>query len=235
MVRWQAELVGHEFDLDDLRTQFSEPHARVRDENGHFYLEASEFEPLADFDSVRAAAHRLLDRINGAMRLYNTSYRNVQLGPIQELKPDGSRSTVRTIGLDAVLERERAMPITATGGAPAPATTDRASRSVELAAQDPDVAEALDLWANEVHNWVNLYKVFEIVRSRQGINHGHVSKKEITRFTRTANHQGAAGRAARHARLPEDPPEHPMALPDAERLVARLLQAWIDTIRPADS
>src|SRR6266545_3790422 len=109
----------------------------------------------------------------------------------------GSRTMLRTIAVDAVLQRQRATSITATGGVPAPATGDRASRSVELASRDPDVAEALDLWANEPHDWVNLYKVFEIVQSRQGANYGHISEKEITRFMRTANHQSAAGRAAR--------------------------------------
>jgi len=42
--KWQAELLGHEFDLMDLPTTFLEVRMRVLEEGGHFYLEAGELE-----------------------------------------------------------------------------------------------------------------------------------------------------------------------------------------------
>jgi hypothetical protein len=100
--------------------------------------------------------------------------------------------------------------------------------AVHLAAKDADVDEALALWASQPRDWSILYKVFEVIEHRGGARAGGVmSRNQATRFTRTANHQEAAGHGARHARSSADPPPEPMSILEAEQLLGRLLTAWI--------
>ena len=87
-----------------------------------------------------------------------------------------------------------------------------------------------EIWANRKHDWVNLYKIYEIVEERGGLAVTAVSRSEIRRFKHTANHQGAAGPDARHARLDADPPKTPMALDEADVLAGRLLRDWLTSL-----
>jgi hypothetical protein len=70
---------------------------------------------------------------------------------------------------------------------------------------------------------IESYGSTEAVREAAG-----VSKNEIKRFTRTADHQRASGLVdARHARKNTEPPPTPMALPEAEAMICSLVREWI--------
>jgi hypothetical protein len=99
---------------------------------------------------------------------------------------------------------------------------------VRAAEADPDAQEVVDIWGSKPHDWVNLYKVFEIVQQRVDIKeNGWASDNEITRFARTANHPEAAGEGARHGRSNKEPPPKPMSLAEADALVERIVIAWL--------
>lgn len=229
MTRWRQELIGHETDLADVADVFHSPPVRVIAVDGHFYLESDEFEPLSDHHPVVKAAQRTIDWVNGAMRLRGDGYQNVTLGPLHGDHGDGAWSTTLSHSTDAFVVQERSR-IHKIGEGKSQAVSNSTTSIVELASHDQDVRDVLDLWANEPHDWVHVYKIYEIVRSR-GRPAG-IPKSQITRFTRTANHQDGAGRKARHARMSAEPPASPMSGLEAEHLIERLLCAWLLSLVP---
>ena len=102
---------------------------------------------------------------------------------------------------------------------------------------DKDLAEAVALIGRPHHeqDWGQLYKVLEIIEGA-GVIHdvlraAGVSKPKLKLFTRTANHQAASGRAARHARLREQPPKNPMPIQEARSMIRQLLVAWVHLVK----
>lgn len=80
--------------------------------------------------------------------------------------------------------------------------------------------------------WANLYRTFEIVTDRFGGDAGIAdklkccSKSQITRFTRTLNHQETIGKFSRHARSNVVPPTDPMSFEESVEFILALLKAW---------
>lgn len=72
----------------------------------------------------------------------------------------------------------------------------------DLATKDATVSRALRLFGSDVHDWVNLYRIYEIIESDMGgliamINLGWTSKLRVSNFKHTANSVSAAGDEAR--------------------------------------
>jgi hypothetical protein len=106
---------------------------------------------------------------------------------------------------------------------------------MELARQNDDVAEALAIMGgSESLGWVDLYKVYEIVSATSAFESAKsaagLSSNKMSLFTRTANHQKAAGTGARHARLSTDPPAMPMPIEEARAVIGRLVSAWMEEL-----
>jgi hypothetical protein len=163
------------------------------------------------------------------MRLGNPSYQNVKRGHLREQRADGTQEISVFVEPATIKIRASLLPVKVLGGAPTKQLGDPARRYIAAAVGDPDADETLDQWANEPHDWVNLYKVFEIIRARGGLDPS-LSKSQLGRFTQTANDQRAAGRQARHARSETEPPKKPMGALEAEAIIRRLLQAWLDSL-----
>jgi len=161
MARWQVELQGDEADSALLVALFTAPDLRVIRDKDRFLLESSQLEPLGHRSDVFRAAKQILTRINGAARLENRSYRNVAAGAIHEHRLDGTQATSVFVEAATIDVRATVFPPTIVGGVPTEPIASPASRFADAASRDHDADDALDLWANEPHNWVNLYKVFE--------------------------------------------------------------------------
>jgi hypothetical protein len=209
---------------------FTTQAGRVVEDRDRFYLEADEFEDQNHRSTVRRSAVKLLNRINGAMSVLHPGYRNVELGPLHEQNPsDGYCATTQFIETPLLDVSPRIFTPSVSGGGAPPRDDTLAPRIIEIAARDKDGHEALELWAHSDRDWIALYKIFEIIESRDGLKLGAVSKSQMRRFTHTANHQGGAGKGARHARLRSDPPKDPMGMLEAEDVVRRLLATWLAT------
>jgi hypothetical protein len=94
------------------------------------------------------------------------------------------------------------------------------------------VADALHFF--RIGDWFSLYKTLEIVRDDVGgtgaLQRRHwVSKRQLDRFTHTAQCRDALGDAARHATKTIKPPRQPMCIDDATRLIKSLIQKGLAT------
>lgn len=230
MARWKVELIGDTPDTALLAALFTAPELRVLNDEGRFLLEAYELEDLQHHTDVLRVARDIVTRMNGATRLEQGSYRNVKVGPVHEARADGTRATTVFVEPATIDIRASVFPPTLVGGVMTEPVANPASRFVEIASRDQDAHEALDLWADPQHNWMNLYKVVEIIQSRDRASLGGARSKDLSRFTHTANDEKAGGRDARHARLGTDPPKDPMSLLEADQFVGRLLESWLQSL-----
>lgn len=229
----KAWLEGHEFDLEDLARLLPTGDVRVIKEGNGFYLTAAELDNPTPGRAFHEVAEELLVRVNGVGRLMRGSFAPVALSGRYE--QEGNVSAV----VHAATVRARAN-ISATVTVydsegnlkpqPPPATT----AYIALASQNPDVAEALEIMGrSETLNFADLYKVYEIMEHAGVLNaamrSARVPKSTTRLFARTANHPGASGDAARHARSRDQPPTRPMPLEEARAMVRSLISAWLDS------
>lgn len=237
MSKWQVELTGHQFDLEDLPRWFTAPELRVVEQDGHFLLEAEQFDDLHESAAVHAAARELLPRINGVAKLKNGSFRDVAVGSaVRELDEEGLQRQHAVVLAGTVELRSKVNAVLVRVGedeppVPAPGSLDT-DQWLRVGDTDPDAREVLSIWGGRPHDWVNLYKVYEIVRSRADVKANRwASDEELNRFTRTANHPEAGGEGARHGRTNTDPPPKPMSLAEADALVGRIVIAWLSSLQ----
>lgn len=249
--RWRVRLKGEAFDLEDLVELISSPDLRVVKAGADFFLESATFERLdRSVDVLEKAQQRIVPRLNGAGKLKRRGFRDVDVvghliestaggGEMKELVLRGSitpRGKVTHVVVQpATLElRARVLAPTivvdgqAMSAEPGTLETDR---WLELAERDPDVAEVLEIFGSGPHDWMNLYRVLEIIGGRENIvDSGWASGKEIVRFTRTANHPRAAGPNARHARSNVEPPPRPVTPEEGVEFVRRIAVGWLGSL-----
>ena len=247
--RWRVRLKGEAPDLEDLVELITSPAIGVVKDGGDFFFESVTFERLDGTVEVLEEAQRLLPRLNGAGKLKRRGFRDVDVdghlvefraggGEARELAAEGSITprgrVVHAVARPATVEIRARVPaptilVDGQPMSPKPGTLET-DRWLELAERDPDVAEALAAF-NRPHDWVNLYRVLEIIEGRADIvGGGWASANEVDRFSRTANHPRAAGPNARHARSSVEPPPRPMTPEEGVELIRRNLLGWLGSV-----
>lgn len=101
---------------------------------------------------------------------------------------------------------------------------------LRLSESDPSVRRVLDLIAAGPLSWNSLYAIKEVVKDDvPGSITTYVPQAALERFSRTANHPGAAGLHARHAVTRRAPPRNPMPLPEAIELILKIVRCWVQS------
>jgi hypothetical protein len=228
----KAWLEGHEFDLEDLARLLPTGDVRVIKEDNGFYLTAAELDNPTPGRAFHEVAEELLVRVNGVGRLMRDGFSPVALKGHYE---HGSVSLV----LSAATVRVRAhisatVTVYDSDSNPVPQPPPASPAYIALAAQNPNVAEVLEIMGRpDPLRLADLYKVYEIIKHsgalNRAMNSAGVSEATTRLFTRTANHPEASGDAARHARSRDQPPARPMTLDEARARVRSLVSAWLDS------
>jgi hypothetical protein len=105
---------------------------------------------------------------------------------------------------------------------------------LSLGNTDLDVCEALRFFAYEA-NWVNLYKVYEIVAKDLGgrlriATNEWWTESELETFRQSSNDYRVSGDAARHARDHGEPlPQQGISMEEGVEYVTRLLNYWLSS------
>jgi hypothetical protein len=230
----KAWLKGHAFDLEDLAALLPTGDMRVLKEDDRFYLTAAELDRPPLGKAVHEAAEELLAWANGVGRLMRPGFTPVAI--TGQYEQEGEVNVVA--GAAVLMARTR---ISAIGtvcdpdGSIQPQPPPVTASYIALAAQNPDVAEALAIMGRTAPpNFTALYKVFEIIEHAGGMNaamqSAGIPRSRTRLFTRTANHPKASGDAARHARSNEQPPPTPMPLDEARAMITALLTAWMNSL-----
>jgi hypothetical protein len=231
----KARLAGHEFDLVTLGELFREGDPTVAaDSEGYYLAFAASDDLIHDGSVLYKVASSLLHRVNGTGRVCGSEFRPARL--TGRFSDDAGRQHAVVLA-DTAEVRAAAFPVRAlVDGRQAEVPPPPGPGHVQLAAADPDVAEVLEILgtAEPAPDWVELYKVFEIVRSKVSRldKKGWVTSAEISAFTASANRPDVSGAQARHARMPGGRPKGTMTLVEARQMIGVLVTAWLDSLRP---
>ncbi|NUV64874.1 hypothetical protein [Streptomyces sp. CAI-85] len=242
----KAKLEGHPFDLDALMELFRDGDPKVSKEKDGYYLSSAELEGLmGDGGRLIEVANRLLQRVTGVARILDSSFRPVSL-PGTFVEDDGAGNGRRhhIVQAETVEARFNAKAVAVVmdgqSSVPRPAPPPEGPGFLRLAMSHTDVAEALTILGqfSVSLSWVDLYKLYEIVRDSVGSEQALKAKKwvpdaELSAFKASANRPDVSGSAARHARMGGGPPKLTMTLAAGEDFIRRLVAAWWNSLSGA--
>jgi hypothetical protein len=236
--RWAVVLRGDDHDLERLAEHFTGGIRVARGPDG-WELTADRFEETGDRMVVYETAVELVDRLRGLVVAKLGSDPRLDMGPVMELLPDGSRRPHVFARADVATARVRVYAAGVVtypdGTVPEPTPIPSWEPIIDLAGRDDAVRLALALLALPP-TWSRLYAALDLVVQdkrtdrRAGVERRGAVRADVERFTWTANSVWAIGVDARHGRLDWKRPSDPMSLTEAGDLVQRIVEAWIDEL-----
>ncbi|HEU0130298.1 MAG TPA: hypothetical protein VFQ85_04815 [Mycobacteriales bacterium] len=236
---WSAYLRGDADDLHALGDQFGSGDVVVEQHGDEWALTSPRWTRDVDLAVIRNEAGLLVRRLDGVGRMLDPDFGGVEL---VGRYTDGT-GTHLVITVDGIASRARVGTATivvtdADGNVVPPPTPPPpvAPTYVRLAERNADVDEVLGVFAQSPSlGWVELYKVFEIVRADVGGDNrlsgsGLALPVEISAFRASACLPSVSGSAARHARASGGVPKRTMTIDEGRRFVRRLVAAWLERL-----
>lgn len=173
-MQWFAVIIGNDSDLSALSKQLTGSTAQISGEDSNFLLRSDRFATLTEPETVRNAAIKIVAELNGVLRLFNPTYLPLQVGAVGQLTPEGVRHYA-AIFVEEVLFNDNAQIIGATHADGTPIDIPNHVQNIlNISSADPSVAEAMRYISiipsgNEETDWVNLYKVYDVIQRDQTI------------------------------------------------------------------
>ncbi|SNQ59111.1 hypothetical protein [Candidatus Methanoperedens nitratireducens] len=232
-MEWLAVITGEIFNLEELSKSLNTPGLCVTREGEEFILKSTDFNLLIDSDDVRNRASEILSLINGAARLALGMRKPIVVAHIVKINDDGTRHMFVSLSETINLRDSVSVSVIEPDGTIQEIhQTDPIPSWVTAAKHNTNVAKALRLFGAGTHDWVSLYRIYEVIEGDVGgksniINKGWATDKGIKHFKYTANSPGAIGDEARHGNQTIPPPRDPMALSEAKSFVETILHSWL--------
>jgi hypothetical protein len=227
-MKWLVLLDVKKSDFDNLSNLLrSSDEFSLMAENGEYYLTSSRWESLTNVSDVYLEATKPLQDISAIARIHFTRFPLLKPDIICEVDEEGKRQ--RWVALSAPISVDSSsFSIKLEGGQDIIRNLEFESW-MKLAEEDEIVKNVFRQITDFEHNWINLYKVYEIVNKDAGKKkiEQWITKDKISQFTHTANSQSAIGDDARHGVDKHTPPKEPMSLYEADALIMTLLQKWL--------
>ncbi|MEG4813763.1 hypothetical protein [Microcoleus sp. K5-D4] len=198
-------------------------------EKSKYYLTSSRWESLTNESDVYWEATKPLQHISAVARIQFTDFPLLKPDMIYEVDEEGKRHGRRALSATINVGSSCSVSIQLEGGQDIIPISEFESW-MKLAEEDEIVKNVFRLITEFEPNWINLYKVYEIVKKDAGKKKiEQWTKNKISQFTHTANSQSAIGDDARHGvdQNQNDPPKEPMPLSEAKALIMTLLQKWL--------
>lgn len=233
MSTWSVQISGDNFDLEDLPEWFKSPELKVVKESDGYYLHSNHFDSAKDANEVRILAEKLTENMVGAAKLLRPDFQPVKLGSVDRENDSGGKN-IHIFVSDTINVRSKVRARLSVNGGVQKPSIPKPTTWLSIAYNEEKVEHALRIWGKEPHDWINLYKILEIIESDVGGNiylEGWTNKSEIRRFTQTANSFEILGDEARHAKENVPAPAKPMTIQEAQQLFRELLQNWIESKR----
>jgi|SRR6476661_6212698 len=196
-------------------------------ENSEYYLTSSRWELLTNLSAVYWEATKRLQYISAVARIQFTDFPLLKPDMIYEVDEEGKRHGRRALSATINVGSSCSVSIQLEGGQDIISILEFESWR-KLAEEDEIVKDVFRQFREFDRNWINLYKVYEIVNKDAGKKKiQQWTKDKIGDFKRTANSQKAIGDDERHGVDDNDPPKEPMSLSEAKALIMTLLQKWL--------
>ncbi len=232
MMEWFVRITGENSDLEELSKSLNSPELCVIQEGPDFILKSTDFDFLKDADGVRNRAIEIMPLINGAARLVLGMRKPLAVDCVVNVNDDGTRQFFVCCSLGISLRDRASISVVAADGTvqdrEEPHQADPIPGWIAIARHDTNVAKVLRLFGAGNHDWVSLYRIYEVIVNDVGniAEKGWTTKNEIERFKHTANSPGAIGDDARHGtEIP--PPKNPMLPSEAKSFVETIIHNWL--------
>ena len=227
-MKWLVLLEVKKSDFDNLSNLLpSSDEFSLITENSKHYLTSSHWESLTNTSDVYWEATQLLQDISAVAMIHFTDFPRLKPDIICEVDEEGKRQ--RWVAGSATITLPPAsFSIQLEGGQDIIPKLEFESWR-KLAEEDEIVKNVFRQFSDFEHNWINLYKIYEIVEKNAGKKkiEQWIIKDKIRQFKHTANSQSAIGDDARHGVDHNDPPKEPMSKSEAEALIRNLLKQWL--------
>ena len=226
-MKWLVLLDVKKSDFDNLSNlRRSSDEFSLITVNSEYYLTSSHWESLTNASDVHGEATKLLEDISAVAMIHFTGFPLLKPDIICQVDEEGKRQRWRA-GSATLTRRPASFSIKLEGGQDIIPILEWESW-MKLAEEDEIVKNVFRQITEFEPNWINLYKVYEIVKKDAGKKKiEQWTKNKISQFTHTANSQSAIGDDARHGVDRNDPPKEPMSLSEAKALIRNLLKQWL--------
>jgi hypothetical protein len=237
-VIWKAFLKGDDFDLHELSVLFSSGDTQVIKDGDSYHLASTMIDSRPDGRPFYQAARHVLALVNGVGQANSSAFRPIALtGSFKEGDHNHQVVIADPVEIRGYAYAAAVATVAGPDGNLVPPPPPPGPDRVKKAMRHADANEALQIIGRpEPTNWVDLYKVHEIVRDAMGgqiglVNAGWVTKDDLSAFTASANRPDVTGPDARHARMSGGPPKRTMQIAEARDFIGRLLTTWLDSLQ----
>lgn len=138
----------------------------LTDENGSYYLSCSDFELLTSVADVHRPATELLQRISAVAMIRFPGFPLLKADVISQVDEHGKRK--HGIALSAHIYCDNSDVYLELEGGQDVVHDFKSESWLTLAEQDDTVENVFRILASFKHNWINLYKIYEIVEKDAG-------------------------------------------------------------------
>jgi hypothetical protein len=220
MAVWYVDLRGIPLFLKQVSKRYRSGRIKVIEQDGRFKLMSDHFSSLTNEEEVRIKAIDILKKVNGSMQVAMDNYKPIDIHSIAHIDDKGRlnksiKFTLTVLDAQEETSNDSSMP---------------EALWTEVADKDRSVSKLLDFFGQQL-DWVNLYRIWEVIQEDQGsdiLKKGWATEKMMSRFEQTANSFNAVGGAARHGHEKVPPPNHPMNIEEARKLIRSISYKWLE-------
>lgn len=230
-MEWYVGITGDNFDLEDLSKSLNSPEICITKKGEDYILKSTHFNSLEKEDDVRNKANEILSLINGSAWLVIGMRKPLEEARVCRVNDDGKTKCFVSLSGSVRFRSRLTAHLMTKDGEVQEIEIDQAGPIPEFIAtsqHEGNVATVLRLLGDHPKDWVNLYRILEVVEDDvEGIpkivEKGWATKKAIKLFKRTANY------AARHKDKKIKPPKNLMTPSEAESLIRTIVISWIQS------
>lgn len=230
---WLAQLVGDSSILNELTRSFTDRDICVTHDGREYLLTSTLFLEESDATDIFRLAQDIAVQLRGMTALTIGGPNEITVAGVRRQRADGTRQQILFAEPGAV--KIQAVPVAiqivrADGTTVASFPADWVKRLISL--RDEAVANVCRLYALGPPDWVNLYRIYELIEESVGgkdtiVERDWASRNAINRFKHTAQSRDAVGLCnARHGKRIA-PPTKPMTIADARTLVRQIVDKWL--------
>ncbi len=233
-MEWMVGILGDVGDLKELSKSLNSDRLCIIKDKDGFVLKSKDFASLVDYKDVLSKGKELISFLNGAARLFLDIRNPLTSGAVIKVEDAGNRSIFFEV-LDIAMALDMGIVngkiIRKDGTVEEFHQADPIPPLIMLAQKNNNVGIVLRLLGSGNYDWVNLYRIYEIIKADMGgvnsiVNKQWTTNKVIARFTHTANSPDASGDQSRHGKG-EPAPKDPMSLVEAKSFIEGIIHNWI--------
>ena len=230
MRAWRAYLRCDPGPLEQIKAHLGGSGIEIgHNDAGEPFITSAVTESLHDLPEAATWAHEQLVYMNAAIRVLFGRSQSFKIQKYEQVMQDGTTRPVAfasgpwTYATVTLRDPEPLPP------------SDLVHRIAVRGGRDRYFKEAAGRLSRPEHlDWVELYKVYELLRQSAGgstefLEHSGWTHTAQKAFTASANRPDVSGDGARHAVMAGDHPQHTMTLPEAVEAMLAALRSFAET------